>query len=161
MDKFKEKMALVRGELDAKLLKAEAAEMEVKRLTDENTARDIEIKSLLAKVEYAENKINECETRIEDAKSGLDAGETAKVTGEGLTRKITLLEVELEQVERNLTEANEKLREMDTKAELFERKSQQLEADNSSSESKVDELVIQYNTAKADLEATYMGIQDL
>lgn len=101
-------MALVRGELDAKLAKAEAVEMEVKRLTDENTARDIEITSLLAKVEYAENKINECETRIEDAKSGLDAGETAKVTGEGLTRKITLLEAELEQVERNLTEANEK-----------------------------------------------------
>lgn len=50
---------------------------------------------------------------------------------------------------------------MDSKAELFERKSQQLEAENTSSESKVDELVIQYNTAKADLEATYQGIHDL
>ncbi|KAF9305225.1 hypothetical protein BGZ91_008799, partial [Linnemannia elongata] len=128
MDKFKEKMALVRGELDAKLAKAEAAEMEVKRLTDENNARDDEITSLRTKVQYTEDKIVECENRIEDAKSGLDAGETAKVAGEGLTRKVTLLEVEL--------------RQMDTKAELFERKAQQLEAENSSSESKVDELVI-------------------
>ncbi|KAK3815566.1 MAG: actin lateral binding protein [Linnemannia elongata] len=161
MDKFKEKMALVRGELDAKLAKAEAAEMEVKRLTDENAARDDEITSLRTKVQYAEDKILECEARIEDAKSGLDAGETAKVTGEGLSRKVALLEVELENVERNLAEANEKLRQMDSKAELFERKSQQLEAENTSSESKVDELVIQYNTAKADLEATYQGIHDL
>lgn len=50
---------------------------------------------------------------------------------------------------------------MDTKAELFERKSQQLEAENSSSESQVDELEIKCNTAKAELEATYQGIQDL
>lgn len=82
--------------------------MEVKRLTDENDARDAEIASLRAKVQYTEDKINECEGRIEDAKSGLDAGENAKVTGEGLSRKVSLLEAELEVAERNLGEATEK-----------------------------------------------------
>jgi tropomyosin len=101
-------MALVRGELDLKLSKAEIAEMEVKRLTDENDARDQEIASLRAKVQYTEDKILECETRIEDAKSGLDAGESAKVAGEGLSRKVTLLEAELEVAERNLGEATER-----------------------------------------------------
>ncbi|KAF9929680.1 hypothetical protein FBU30_001310 [Linnemannia zychae] len=161
MEKFKEKIALVRGELDAKLAKAEIAEMEVKRLTDENTARDHEIASLKNKIQFHEDKIAECETRMMDAKSGLDAGESAKVAGEGLSRKVALLEAELEATEKNLGEATEKLRQMDMRADEFERKAQLLEGENSASESKVDELVIQYNTAKADLEETYKGISDL
>jgi response regulator of citrate/malate metabolism len=50
---------------------------------------------------------------------------------------------------------------MDIKAEQFERKAQQLEGENTESESQVDELVIKYNTAKAELDETYKGIQDL
>ncbi|KAG0282083.1 hypothetical protein BGZ96_000851 [Linnemannia gamsii] len=161
MEKFKEKIALVRGELDLKLAKAETAEMEVKRLTDENNARDQEIASLLTKIGYTEDKILECEGRIDDAKSGLDAGETAKVTGEGLSRKVALLETELEVAERNLGEATEKLRQMDIKAEQYERKAQQLEGENNDSETQVDDLVVKYNSAKAELEETYKGLIDL
>ncbi|KAG0219983.1 hypothetical protein BGX33_010558 [Mortierella sp. NVP41] len=147
MDKFKEKIASVRAELEAALTRAETTESEVKRLTDENVQKDQEITSLKTKIQFAEDQIAECETRISDAKSGLDEGESAKMAGEGLSRKVALLEAELEAAERNL--------------EQYERKAQQLEGENSASESKVDELVIQYNTAKADLEETYKGIQDL
>ncbi|KAF9100200.1 hypothetical protein BGX23_004028 [Mortierella sp. AD031] len=161
MDKFKEKIASVRAELEAALTRAETTESEVKRLTDENVQKDQEITSLKTKIQFAEDQIAECETRISDAKSGLDEGESAKMAGEGLSRKVALLEAELEAAERNLGEASEKLRQMDIKAEQYERKAQQLEDENSASESKVDELVIQYNTAKADLEETYKGIQDL
>lgn len=50
---------------------------------------------------------------------------------------------------------------MDIKAEQYERKAQQLESENNASEIQVDDLVIKYNTAKAELDETFKGIQDL
>ncbi|KAG0367131.1 MAG: actin lateral binding protein [Linnemannia gamsii] len=161
MDKFKEKLALVRAELETKLAKAEQTEMEAKRLTDENNARDIEITSLKTKIQFNEDKLIEYETRMTDAKAGLDEGETAKTAGEGLSRKVALLEAELETAEKNLGEATEKLRQMDIKAEMFERKAQQLEDENNSTEAKVEDLQVQCNTVKTDLENTYSSLQDL
>jgi tropomyosin len=107
--------------------------------------RDQEISSLQHKLQLAEAEVEKSEEKIKQLKSASDEGETHRTTGENLARKVQLLEEELDKAEKDLKETTEKwvlqssgrrsdvpsqcdwlvlmdrLRQVDVKAEHFER----------------------------------------
>ncbi|KAG0370834.1 hypothetical protein BGZ54_003556 [Gamsiella multidivaricata] len=161
MDKFKEKLAALRDEVNAATARADAAESLAKRLEDEHIQKDHEITSLKNKVSMIEADLEKAENRIAEAKLNLDEGETTKTVGEGLARKVSLLETELDSAERNLRDTTEKLRQMDIKAEHFERKVQQLEVERDTYERKVEDLTLKYNGIKSELDETLKSLDDM
>ncbi|KAG0279999.1 hypothetical protein BGZ95_011585 [Linnemannia exigua] len=161
MDKFKEKLASLREEVNAADARASAAEAAVKTLQDEQTQKDHEITSLKNKLILVEGDLEKAENRMAEAKLNLDEGETSKTVGEGLARKVSLLEAELDSAERNLRETTEKLRQMDIKAEHFERKVQQLENERDTYERKVEDLTTKYNGIKLELDETLKSLEDM
>ncbi|GJJ79095.1 tropomyosin, fungi type [Entomortierella parvispora] len=161
MDKFKEKLAALRVEVDNATARADKAESEVKVLQDEQIQKDHEITSLKNRLTRAEEDLEKAENRIAEAKLNLDEGETTKTVGEGLARKVSLLETELDAAERNLRDTTEKLRQMDIKAEHFERKVVQLETDRDNYERKVEDLTTKYNGIKLELDETINSLNDM
>ncbi|KAG0334752.1 hypothetical protein BG000_008075 [Podila horticola] len=81
---------------------------EAKRLQDELTQKEHEITSLKNHLTRKEEELEAAENKIAEAKLNLDEGETTKTVGEGLQRKVSLLESELDSAERNLRETTEK-----------------------------------------------------
>ncbi|KAF8949327.1 hypothetical protein BGZ47_006864 [Haplosporangium gracile] len=161
MDKFKEKLAALREEVNAADARALEADSRAKVLQDEQIQKDHEITSLKNKLKLVEDDLEKAENRIAEAKLNLDEGETSKTVGEGLARKVSLLEAELDAAERNLRETTEKLRQMDIKAEHFERKVQQLENERDTYERKVEDLTTKYNGIKLELDDTLKSLDDL
>ncbi|KAF9146511.1 hypothetical protein BGX30_014576 [Mortierella sp. GBA39] len=161
MDKFKEKLAALREEVNAADARALEAESKAKLLSDEQIQKDHEITSLKNKLNLVESDLEKAENRIAEAKLNLDEGETSKTVGETLARKVSLLESELDNAERNLRETTEKLRQMDIKAEHFERKVQQLENERDTYERKVEDLTTKYNGIKLELDDTLKSLDDL
>ncbi|KAF9931865.1 hypothetical protein FBU30_009445 [Linnemannia zychae] len=161
MDKFKEKLAALREDVNAADARATEAEAKVKVLQDEQIQKDHEITSLKNKLLLVEAELEKAETRIAEAKLNLDEGENSKTVGEGLARKVSLLETELDSAERNLRETTEKLRQMDIKAEHFERKVQQLENERDVYERKVEDLTTKYNGIKLELDDTLKSLEEL
>ncbi|KAF8929499.1 actin lateral binding protein [Dissophora ornata] len=161
MDKFKEKLSALRDEVNAATARAETSEGEVKRLADEQLQRDHEITSLKNKISFYEAELEKADNKMAEAKLNLDEGETTKTVGEGLARKVSLLENELDSAERNLRETTEKLRLMDIKAEHFERKVQQLENERDTYERKVEDLTLKYNGIKSELDETLKSLDDM
>ncbi|KAG0004963.1 hypothetical protein BGZ65_012289, partial [Modicella reniformis] len=67
----------------------------------------------------------------------------------------------LDTSERDLRETTDRLRQMDIKAEHFERKVQQLENERDVYERKVEELTLKYNGIKTELDETLKSLDDL
>lgn len=104
----KQKLAALREEVNAAEVRALEAEAKAKLLQDEQIQKDHEITSLKNKLTLVENDLEKAENRIAEAKLNLDEGETSKTVGETLARKVSLLESELDNAERNLRETTEK-----------------------------------------------------
>ena len=83
-----------------------------------------------------QHKLSTTEAALEKAEgeaashkqAGADAS-THQATNESLLRKIALLESELDAADKNLRETTDKLRQVDVRAEHFERQVQRLEAE--------------------------------
>jgi len=144
----------------------------VKSLELSNTAKDQEITSLTHRNELLEKKLEEHEEKIEKFK-GLENDESgARGERESLLRKVALLEEEAEQNDKNLRETTEKwsslqamtnsrLRQVDVKAEHFERKVTSLERERDALEKKVDEITEKYQAAKAELDEVNSQLDNL
>lgn len=103
-----QKLNTLRGEVDVAVARADAADTEVKKLTEELSQRDHEIVSLKARLQRAEEDLEKADVRMAAAKVDLDEGENTKTVGETLMRKVSLLETELDSAESNLRETTEK-----------------------------------------------------
>ncbi|KAF9948021.1 hypothetical protein BGZ65_008360 [Modicella reniformis] len=161
MEKFKERLASVRAEVDTAVARAEAAEAKIKILNDEHTQKDHEITSQRNKLARADEDLARAEDRVAETRINMDGGETPKNVGDVLMRKVSLLESELDNAERNLRDTVDKLRQMDIKAEQFERKVQQLELEKAEYETKVEDLNSKYNEAKKEMDRIIEGIDGL
>ncbi|KAF9583652.1 hypothetical protein BGW38_008936 [Lunasporangiospora selenospora] len=146
---------------DKAIERAEAAEAENKRLKEDETTKEHEISSLKAKVNRLEDEVEKADRRAAEARQDLDEGETTKTVGEGLSRKVSILESELDASTQSLRETTEKLRQMDVKAEQFERKVQQLENDKGVYERKLEDMVAKYNGIKQELDDTIKSLEDI
>ncbi|KAF9967112.1 hypothetical protein BGZ70_000087 [Mortierella alpina] len=138
MDKFKEKLASLREEVNAANAKADEAELKVKELQEDQTKKDHEITSLKNKLTLVEADLEKAENTIVEAKLNLDEGETTKTVGR-----------------------TEGLRQMDIKAEHFERKVQQLESQRDAYETKIVELTEKYDGIKKELDETLKSLEDM
>ena len=137
-----------------------------------STAKDQEITSLTHRNELLEKKLEEHEEKLETFK-GLQNDESgARGERESLLRKVALLEEEAEQNDKNLKEttekythtyddANKRLRQVDVKAEHFERKVTSLERERDALEKKVDEIQEKYQAAKAELDEVNAQLDNL
>lgn len=70
--------------------------------------KEQEISSLQHKLKLAEEQNEKYETQVAELKAAAADGDSHKTTGENLTRKVTMLEEELEQAEKDLKETHEK-----------------------------------------------------
>lgn len=101
-------------------------------------SKDQEIQSLTNKVNRMETDLEKAEETLTVAKKGNEDGVATKQTAEVLARKIQLLEDELDKAERDVKQATEKLRQVDVKAEHFERQVTRVEQERDSWEKKYE-----------------------
>src|SRR6267142_113051 len=139
-----QKLAALRTEADVAIDRAEAAEAKNKKYEQELLQKDQEITSLNHRLSLLDSELGESETKSAKYKADLEDAERGKATNESLTRKIELLEEELDAAEKNVKETVEKcvpfsvpvlvvphlgrrLRQVDVKAEHYERQLQRVE----------------------------------
>lgn len=127
MDKIRERLAALRVEADNAIERAEMAEAKNKKLEQELLGRDQEITSLQHKLGVTGEQLEKAESKLADLKAANADGESTRSNAENLHRKVQLLEDELDTAEKNVKETMEKLRQVDVKAEHFERQVQRVE----------------------------------
>jgi tropomyosin, fungi type len=136
------------------------------------TSKDQEIASLTHRNGLLEAKLEQYEEKIEGFK-GLESDHSGS-RGEidSLTRKVTLLEEEAETNDKNLKEttekssfdniqANDRLRQVDVKADYLERKVTSLERERDELEKKLDEMTEKYKAAKSELDDVNAQLDNL
>ncbi|KAK0526703.1 tropomyosin-2 [Tilletia horrida] len=161
MDRIKEKLNSLRAEADTHADRANAAEDKVKTLEQLNLQKDQEIQSLQHKLSLLESELDRAEGKLTDAKRGAEAEESSRSTQDTLQRKIALLESELDTAEKNLRETTEKLRQVDVKAEHFERQVAVAEKERDAWERKFEEAESRYRASKAELDEVVSQMESL
>jgi len=160
-ERIKEKMNQLRLEADAAVTRAEESEKKVKILEQELLQKEQDLSSLTHRLGLLEAENEKSEAKLQEYKTSSLDGEHSKTTAEGLTRKVALLEEELDAAEKNLKETVEKLRQVDVKAEHYERQVQRAEQERDGWEKKYEELNDKYRKAQADLDELEKSMQDL
>ncbi|KAJ7148446.1 tropomyosin [Mycena crocata] len=160
-DRIREKMNQLRLEADAAVARADEAEKKNKAYEQTLLEKDHEITSLQIKLEHLDADLAKAEGVISESKADREAGETSKMTNEGLTRKIQLLEEELDAAEKNVKETVEKLRQVDVKAEHFERQVQRVEQERDMWEKKYEDAQTKYRESKAELDELVATMEGL
>ena len=145
-------------EADKAVERAEEAEAKNKKYEHLLLEKEQEITSLQHKISVLDGDLEKAETKLTDLKSAQEDGEQSKTANEGLQRKIQLLEEELDAADKNLKEAMDKyvsphafdparmtlipasarLRQVDVKAEHFERQVTRLEQERDQWEKKYE-----------------------
>lgn len=150
-------MNSLRVEADNAVTRAEEAEAKNKKYEQALLEKDQEITSLQHRLGVLDAELEKAEAKVADSKAAQMEGEHSKMTSEGLTRKIQLLEEELDAAEKNVKETVEKcvsfyrtkglvnrsihrcrLRQVDVKAEHFERQVQRVEQERDAWEKKYE-----------------------
>lgn len=103
-----QRLAALRVEADSNAERAEASEAKVKKLEQEVMVKDQEIGSLQHKLATAEAELEKLESSLKEHKQAKEESSNTKDTNEGLSRKIALLEEELDNAEKNLRETTDK-----------------------------------------------------
>lgn len=135
-----QRFTLLQQKIEAAEERAEAAEAENKKVgytrgrskltvqyQQTLLERDQEISSLQHKLSLAEEEADKAEEKLKELKGSAEEGDTHRTASENYQRKVQLLEEELDKAEKDLKETTEKLRQVDVKAEHFERAFQRAE----------------------------------
>jgi len=101
-------MNAIRAEADRAVERAEAAEAKNKKYEQEILMKDQDIGSLQHRLGVVEGDLDKAEQALNDLKHKSDEGAEGKTTNDTLTRKIQLLEEELDAAEKNAKETVEK-----------------------------------------------------
>ncbi|KAI8985554.1 tropomyosin like-domain-containing protein [Trametes punicea] len=138
MEKIKERLQSLRAEADNAIARAEEAEAKNKKYEQLLLEKEQEIASLNHKISVLDSDLEKAEAKVAELKAANEDGEQNKTANEGLQRKVQLLEEELDAAEKNLKEAMDKLRQVDVKAEHFERQVTRLEQERDQWEKKYE-----------------------
>ncbi|KAJ7023513.1 tropomyosin [Mycena alexandri] len=103
-DRLREKLNQLRTEVGTASMRAEKAEAKVKNLDQTILDNDHAIKSLQVRLRHAEGALEKMEHIVLDSKSAKQEAETGRATIEELTRKIALLESQLDRAEQKVNE---------------------------------------------------------
>ncbi|PVU90936.1 hypothetical protein BB559_003475 [Furculomyces boomerangus] len=161
MDKLKDKINSIRLEAEAASARADAAEMALKQLNDQQTEREHEINSLTNRVSMLEEELERKDAKIAETKQLVEDNENSKNAGDTLSKRIHMLEEKLEEAELELQQTKEKLRNMDIKADTLERTVAQMENERNDFERKHEELNEKYIKIKEEHEETIKALEDL
>lgn len=101
-------MNSLRAEADAAVLRAEEAEAKVKKYEQVILEKDQEITSFQHQLQVSDETTQKLEEQLGQYKSSSLEGESSRTTSENLTRKVQLLEEELDAAEKNVKETVEK-----------------------------------------------------
>jgi len=99
-----------------------------------------------------ETEVEKLESQLKIAKKDQQDSEQTRSTSDNLSRKVQLLEEELDAAEKNVKETVEKLRQVDVKAEHFERQLQRVEQERDQWEKKYEDMQEQYKKSKQELD---------
>ncbi|KAG9079553.1 hypothetical protein FRC06_007664, partial [Ceratobasidium sp. 370] len=138
MDRIKARMEQLRKEADDAIERADAAAAKNKKLEQDLLTKEQENTSFEHKISVLEAEVEKLEQRLQEAKAAGDQGASTRTEADNLTRKVQLLEEELDAAEKNVKETVEKLRQVDVKAEHFERQVQALEKEKDQLETKYE-----------------------
>ncbi|KZV94604.1 hypothetical protein EXIGLDRAFT_505890 [Exidia glandulosa HHB12029] len=161
MDKIRERLAQLRQEADNAVARAEAAEAKNKKYEQDILQKDQEILSLQHKLSILDADLEKAEGKLNEHKTLLADADGSRSTNENLTRKIQLLEEELDAAEKNAKETVEKLRQVDVKAEHFERQVQRLEQERDHWEKKYEEAQEKYSDSKKELDELVRNMEGI
>lgn len=151
-------MNAMRAEADTAILRAEKAEGTIKTLEEDSLAKEHTILSLNRRLELANQDLEKSEAELAKRKQDSLEEEQSNATKDSLSKKVQLLEDELDAAEKNLKETVEKcavihlidlvyadhhafwyrLRQVDVKAEHFERQLQRAEQEREAWEKKYE-----------------------
>jgi len=145
-------MNSLRAEADSAVTRAETAETKIKQIEHQLLEKDQTITSLNVQIARLEGEVQSTEEKLILAKSAQEDGEHSKTTNDSLARKIVLLEEELDAAEKNVKETTEKLRQVDVKAEHFERQVQRAEQERDQWEQKYEDMLAKYKSSQAELD---------
>ncbi|GAA5933379.1 hypothetical protein JCM10213_001263 [Rhodosporidiobolus nylandii] len=123
--------------------------------------KDQEIVSLQHKIANLEADLDKSEQKLSEAKGAKEDEESHRSANETLTRKISLLESELDNAEKQLRDTTDKLRQVDVKAEHFERQVARIEAERDSWEKKYEEANEKYSASKRELEEVVQAMESI
>jgi len=101
-------MTQLRFEADNAVTRAEDAEEKLKKYDQLLLEKDQEITSMNHKISVLEAELDKVDNKLAEAKASQDEGESLKSGNENLTRKVALLEEELDAAEKNVKETMEK-----------------------------------------------------
>jgi len=161
MDRIREKMNSLRVEADTAVARAEEAEAKNKKYEQIILEKDHEITHLQHKLSIVDADLEKTEAKLVELKSAHEDGETSKSTNDNLTRKIQLLEEELDAAEKNVKDTVERLRQVDVKAEHFERQVTRIEQERDQWERKYEEAQTKYRESKAELDELVSTMEGL
>lgn len=161
MDAIKKKLSALREEADAAVDRAEAAEAKNKKYEQEILVKDQEIASLQHKLGVLEADLDKTEAKVGELKTAADAGESGRSTNDALSRKVQLLEEELDTSEKTIKETVEKLRQVDVKAEHFERQLQRVEQERDTWEKKWEDMEAKYKNSQKELDELVRSMGDI
>ncbi|PPQ62899.1 hypothetical protein CVT24_006297 [Panaeolus cyanescens] len=133
-----QKMNSLRQEADAAVARAEDAEKKIKELEAALLTKEQEVQSLTHRLGLFEEDNAKLEEQLREAKATATNNAQLDKTHDALTRKVQLLEDELDTSEKRLRESTEKLRQVDVKAEHFERQVQNAEKERAVWEKKYE-----------------------
>ncbi|KAG8220843.1 tropomyosin like-domain-containing protein [Butyriboletus roseoflavus] len=156
-----QKMNAIRAEADNAVTRAEVAEVKNKQLEQQLLEKEQNITSLNVQIARIEKELEATEEKLTQAKSAQEDGEHSKTTNDSLARKIVLLEEELDAAEKNVKETTEKLRQVDVKAEHFERQVQRAEQERDQWEQKYEEILAKYKASQAELDELMKSMEGI
>lgn len=161
MDKFKEKLNTLRIEAETATARAIDAEQQCKKLQEALQCKENEILSWQNKATLLTQELERAEERIVQVKVQRQENDAAQSQSESFTRKIALLENDLEVAQRNYKDCSEKVRNLELISEQSERRAARLEAEKNELESKLDDINQKYIVVKKELDDTLKSISEL
>jgi predicted nucleic acid-binding Zn-ribbon protein len=105
---WSQKLATLRQEADLAIDRAEAAEAKNKKYEQELLQKEQEITSLNHRLSVLDTELEKSEGKTTELKGALTEVDASKATNESLSRKIVVLEEELDTAEKNVRETMEK-----------------------------------------------------
>ncbi|KAK6538206.1 hypothetical protein TWF694_011087 [Orbilia ellipsospora] len=161
MDRIKEKISSLQADKEKNEVKIDELEKEIKRLEQELSTKESDVTSWTHKNTQLEADVEKLETALAEAKKINTEGANQGVITEGLTRKLAVLEEEIDSTEKQLKETVEKLRLTDIKAEHFERKVTAAEADRDNWENKYNEELEKHKKTKKELDELAASLEGI
>lgn len=131
------------------------------QLKQDALEKEQQITSLQRKVALHEETIDGHESKLAEYKNLSHESDQHKTSSDNLTRKVQMLEEELERSEKELKETKEQYKTVEIKAEHFQKSLERLTQERDEMERKYDEALARLEASKKELEQLVSEMEGL